>query len=132
MVGYSISLADFAVWGALKGCNGFQKLVNQNKDVGTHLKRWYNYVSSLEYCSSIKPLAAATPAATQSSKKGDQGSFDIDLKDAEVGKIVTRFPPEPSGYMHIGHLKAALLNNYFARQYKGKLILRFDDTVFRF
>lgn len=50
------------------------------------------------------------------------------LPNAEMGKVVTRLPPEPSKYNHIGHALSFLINYIYAKMYKGKCILRFEDT----
>ena len=51
-----------------------------------------------------------------------------ELKNAVQGNVITRFPPEPNGYPHIGHAKAAIINSEYAKMYGGKFILRMDDT----
>ncbi len=51
-----------------------------------------------------------------------------ELKNAVMGKVVTRIPPEPSKYNHIGHALSFLLNYLYAKKYKGKSVLRFEDT----
>lgn len=51
-----------------------------------------------------------------------------ELPGALMKKVVTRFAPEPNGYLHLGHLKSAFLSYLYAKKYKGKTILRFDDT----
>uniref|UniRef100_A0A803XUA2 Bifunctional glutamate/proline--tRNA ligase n=1 Tax=Meleagris gallopavo TaxID=9103 RepID=A0A803XUA2_MELGA len=125
LVGNSLSLADVCVWAVLKDNNIWQEQLQQNK-APIHAKRWYGFLDVQQAFQSVgAKWASGTPKATE--KKADVGKF-VELPGAEMGKVIVRFPPEASGYLHIGHAKAALLNQHYQVNFKGKLIMRFDDT----
>ncbi|KAE8671874.1 Phytochrome A [Hibiscus syriacus] len=146
-VSHYFSIADIAIWSGLAGIGPrWESMKKSNKY--PNLVRWYNSISA-EYSEPLKEVTAlyvgkkglGKPVGSKSkevksvngdnsdkAKAGSRSSAEIDLPDAEMGKVRLRFAPEPSGFLHIGHSKAALLNQYFAQRYQGEVILRFDDT----
>lgn len=62
------------------------------------------------------------------SKNFIEDIIDSDLASGKVKEVCTRFPPEPNGYLHVGHAKSLCINFGFAEKYHGKCNLRFDDT----
>ena len=75
-----------------------------------------------------KPLAEGEENEEAVSKNFIEREIDKDLAEGVYDHVQTRFPPEPNGYLHIGHAKSIILNSGLAKEYNGKFNLRFDDT----
>ena len=69
-----------------------------------------------------------TETAERKERNFIENEIDKDLAEGRYTHVQTRFPPEPNGYLHIGHAKSILLNSGLAEEYGGKFNLRYDDT----
>lgn len=135
-----LTIADFAVFAVLYSSKLWQDCLLK-KEAPVNVLRWYNFIKShpvvIKVLESLPDEVKSALVSTTSNKKpteksnvgnrAREGKF-IELPGAEMGKVVVRFPPEASGYLHIGHAKAALLNQYYQETFQGKLVMRFDDT----
>ncbi|XP_072150260.1 glutamate--tRNA ligase, cytoplasmic isoform X1 [Setaria viridis] len=139
LVGYCLSIADMVVWSNIAGSGQRWESLRRSKKY-QNLTRWFNSIA-VDYAGKLDEVVAAyvgkrgigkSPAPCLKEKVQDlklnTSIPEIDLPGAKVGEVCVRFAPEPSGYLHIGHAKAGLLNKYFAERCNGHLIVRFDDT----
>ncbi|KAF3454755.1 hypothetical protein FNV43_RR05203 [Rhamnella rubrinervis] len=154
LVAHYLSIADIAIWSGLAGTGQRWESLRQSKKY-QNLVRWFNSIlieyndaltevtatyvgkrgvgkpvaaKSKEHSGAIQSAKTVNGEVSEKGKAGNRSSCEVDLPHAEIGKVRLRFAPEPSGYLHIGHSKAALLNQYFAQRYQGQVIVRFDDT----
>lgn len=142
LVANKLTIADFALFNEMHSRYEFLSA----KGIPQHVQRWYDLIIAQPLIQKVlqslpdeakvsakrvnrsKNSKESSPAVTtKQGERKQEGKF-VDLPGAEMGKVVVRFPPEASGYLHIGHAKAALLNQYYAQAFEGKLIMRFDDT----
>src|SRR5881394_1228566 len=85
------------------------------------------------YCTTLIEMTSNSRVSARAPASSERRDFireivAADVREGRVSQVVTRFPPEPNGYLHLGHPKAIALNFGIAREFGGRCHLRFDDT----
>lgn len=103
------------------------ELKKQAKDLGKKAHKITKEVNNLSLEKQKEKLKELAPELMEKKKVKERKELP-ELEGAVMGKVVTRIPPEPSKYNHIGHAYSFLINYMYAKKYNGKCILRFEDT----
>ena len=105
------------------------EIKSQIKNIMPKVKEILEHINSLPIDEQRDLFRSKCPQGLEQKKVIEKNESHLPpLIKAELGKVITRFPPEPNGYPHIGHAKAAVIDEEYSKMYSGKLILRFDDT----
>ncbi|MEM3499802.1 MAG: glutamate--tRNA ligase family protein, partial [Candidatus Bilamarchaeaceae archaeon] len=116
-------------YGKANTANVVGKVVAEFPEAKKDMKKTMKLISDvINEVNSLSKEAIEEQMKKYEYKQKKEQKKEIDVEGAEMGKVVTRFPPEPNGWPHIGHAKAFCLSWTIARKYKGKVILRWDDT----